>query len=66
MGHLSQSHADFFKKQERLIALEEQDTMRFKKELWTLNAGEQEILDRCFADMAFLRISIHISFNTMV
>ena len=25
--------------------------MRFKKELWTLNAGERETLGRCFADM---------------
>ena len=25
--------------------------MRFKKELWTLDAGEREILGRCFADM---------------
>jgi DNA replication ATP-dependent helicase Dna2 len=50
-GHLSQLHADFFKTWERLIALEERDMMRFKKELWTLGAGEREILGRCFADM---------------
>jgi DNA replication ATP-dependent helicase/nuclease Dna2 len=25
--------------------------MRFKKELWTLDAGEREMLGRCFADM---------------
>ncbi|KAI9465655.1 AAA domain-containing protein [Lactarius psammicola] len=50
-GHLSQSHADFFKAWERLIALEERDMMRFKKELWTLGADEREILGRCFADM---------------
>ncbi|KAI0249269.1 AAA domain-containing protein [Lactifluus subvellereus] len=49
--HLSQSHADFFKTWERLIALEEQDMMRFKRELWTLGAGEREALGRCFADM---------------
>ena len=50
-GHLSQSHADFFKTWERLIALEERDMIRFKKELWTLGAGEREILGRCFANM---------------
>ncbi|KAI9456742.1 AAA domain-containing protein [Russula earlei] len=50
-GHLSQPHADFFKTWEQLIALEEQDMMRFKKELWTLGAGERESLGRCFADM---------------
>ena len=50
-GHLSQPHADFFKTWERLIALEERDMMRFKKELWTLSAGERDILGRCFADM---------------
>ncbi|KAH9010213.1 AAA domain-containing protein [Lactarius deliciosus] len=50
-GHLSQSHADFFKTWERLIALEERDMMRFKKELWVLGADEREMLGRCFADM---------------
>ncbi len=50
-GHLSQTHADFFRTWERLIALEEQDMVRFKKELWTLDAGEREKLGRCFADM---------------
>jgi DNA replication ATP-dependent helicase Dna2 len=50
-GHLSQLHADFFKTWERLIALEERDMMRFKKELWTLGADERELLGRCFADM---------------
>ncbi|KAI0290929.1 AAA domain-containing protein [Multifurca ochricompacta] len=50
-GHLSQSQTDFFKTWERLITLEEQDMIRFRKELWTLGAGEREMLGRCFADM---------------
>jgi DNA replication ATP-dependent helicase Dna2 len=50
-GHLSQLHADFFRKWERLIALEEHDMMRFKRELWTQGAAEREALGRCFADM---------------
>ncbi|KAI0290851.1 AAA domain-containing protein [Multifurca ochricompacta] len=41
----------FFKTWERLITLEEQDMIRFRKELWTLGAGEREMLGRCFADM---------------
>ncbi|KAI0262628.1 Dna2-domain-containing protein [Gloeopeniophorella convolvens] len=50
-GHLTQPQADFFKQWERLIALEEHDMMRFRKELWTLGAEQREALGRCFADM---------------
>ncbi|OCH89164.1 Dna2-domain-containing protein [Obba rivulosa] len=50
-GHLSAAQCEFFKKWEALIALEEQDLVRFKKELWTLNAKEREEKGRCFADM---------------
>ncbi|KAI0056156.1 Dna2-domain-containing protein [Artomyces pyxidatus] len=50
-GHLTPSQAFFFKDWERLIALEEQDMARFKKELWTLGAADREAKGRCFADL---------------
>jgi DNA replication ATP-dependent helicase Dna2 len=52
MGHLTPAHGAFFKKWEQLISLEERDIVRFKKELWTMGAGEREAKGRCFADMA--------------
>ncbi|KAJ7675810.1 Dna2-domain-containing protein [Mycena polygramma] len=50
-GHLSQAQADFFKKWEALLSLEEQDAVRFKKELWTMGAEEREAKGRCFSAM---------------
>lgn len=41
-GHLSASHADFFRKWEELISFEEQDATRFASELWTMTAEERE------------------------
>ncbi|BGP34795.1 DNA replication endonuclease-helicase Dna2 [Rhodotorula toruloides] len=49
--HITPAHADFFKHWERLISLEEQELVRFKKEIWTLQAEEREQLGRCFANM---------------
>ncbi|KAA1477837.1 Dna2-domain-containing protein [Dentipellis sp. KUC8613] len=50
-GHLTAAQAAFFKHWEHLIALEEHDLIRFKKELWTLGAKEREARGRCFAGM---------------
>lgn len=50
-GHLSKEQARFFKHWENLITLEEQDMIRFRKELWTLGAEEREKMGRCLADM---------------
>lgn len=50
-SHLSDHQSAFFKKWERLIMLEEQDLVRFKKELWTMNAVEREAKGRCFSNM---------------
>lgn len=44
--HITPAHADFFKHWERLISLEEQELVRFKKEIWTLKADEREQLGR--------------------
>ncbi|KAI0794807.1 DNA replication factor Dna2-domain-containing protein, partial [Abortiporus biennis] len=50
-SHLTPTHTTFFKHWESLIALEEQDILRFRKELWTLDASEREQKGRCFSEM---------------
>ncbi|KAH7884747.1 Dna2-domain-containing protein [Phlebopus sp. FC_14] len=61
-SHLTPSQADFFKHWEALIALEEQDATRFRKELWTMNAQEREDKGRCFSSMVI--DSSHIDCGT--
>ena len=51
-SHLTPTQADFFQQWEALIALEEQDGIRFKKELWTMTGREREEKGRCFDSMA--------------
>ena len=50
-SHLTPAQADFFKRWEALIALEEQDGIRFRKELWTITAQERQEKGRCFDAM---------------
>ena len=50
-GHLTPTQTQFFKDWERLLALEEKDLVRFKRELWTLGAKEREDKGRCFGGM---------------
>lgn len=50
-SHLKPSHLSFFKQWEKLISLEEQDAIRFKKELWCMTAQEREDRGRCFSSM---------------
>ncbi|GAA5863149.1 hypothetical protein JCM3774_001437 [Rhodotorula dairenensis] len=50
-GHLTDEEAAFFARWERLITFEEQELVRFKKEIWTLQAEERESLGRCLASM---------------
>ena len=50
-GHLTPTQTQFFKDWERLLALEEKDLVRFKRELWTLGAKEREDRGRCFGGM---------------
>ena len=51
MSHLTPSQCEFFKKWEALVTMEEQDVVRFRRELWTLTAKERERKGRCFAQM---------------
>ncbi|KAG9309430.1 P-loop containing nucleoside triphosphate hydrolase protein [Chiua virens] len=50
-SHLTLNQADFFKRWEALIAFEEQDGIRFCKELWTMTPWERQERGRCFSDM---------------
>lgn len=50
-GHLTDSQAEFFKKWEALLTLEERNLVRFRKELWTMGAEEREKRGRCFSQM---------------
>ncbi|KAI5475195.1 DNA replication ATP-dependent helicase Dna2 [Pseudohyphozyma bogoriensis] len=51
-GHLTETHLKFFKDWERLISLEEQELVRFKKEIWTMGAEERQKFGRCLANMS--------------
>ncbi|KAF8581905.1 Dna2-domain-containing protein [Ramaria rubella] len=50
-SHLTPAQCTFFKKWEALVSMEEQDVVRFRKELWTSTAEEREKKGRCFARM---------------
>ncbi|ORY35636.1 putative DNA replication helicase dna2 [Naematelia encephala] len=50
-GHLSKEHAEFYKKWDTLLTVEEQDMSRFRSQLWTMTAKEREKNGRCFGDM---------------
>lgn len=42
MGHLSEKDAAFFRRWESLLTVEEQDTGRYRSQLWTMTAKERE------------------------
>lgn len=50
-AHLTTAHTEFFEKWERLISLEESESMRTKKEIWTMSALERQRHGKCFASM---------------
>ncbi|BCR82867.1 bifunctional ATP-dependent DNA helicase/ssDNA endodeoxyribonuclease DNA2 [Aspergillus chevalieri] len=49
--HLTPQHQAFFKKWDQLLTKEEQDMMKFRRELWTLLSTEREALGRCFGNV---------------
>ncbi|CCA73479.1 related to DNA helicase, partial [Serendipita indica DSM 11827] len=50
-GHLTPPQCAFFKDWEALISLEEQEMIKFRKELWTMGAEQREKTGRCLANM---------------
>ena len=51
VSHLKPQHQQFFRKWDHLLTLEERDTMKFRRELWTMLSHERESLGRCFANV---------------
>jgi DNA replication ATP-dependent helicase Dna2 len=41
-GHVTAKDAEFFKKWETLVTIEEQELGRFRSQLWTMTAKERE------------------------
>ncbi|GAA6010418.1 hypothetical protein JCM10207_001295 [Rhodosporidiobolus poonsookiae] len=50
-GHLTDAQAEFFRHWEKLVSYEEQELVRYKREIWTMQAEEREKVGRCFANM---------------
>ncbi|KEF53322.1 DNA replication ATP-dependent helicase Dna2 [Exophiala aquamarina CBS 119918] len=57
-GHLLPAHQVFFKKWDDLLTKEERDTMKFRRELWTMLSSEREAVGRCFSEVVILPGSI--------
>lgn len=49
--HLNPNHQVFFRKWDALLAKEEKDAVRFRKELWTMQSSEREKAGRCFGNI---------------
>ncbi|PPQ94653.1 hypothetical protein CVT25_009384 [Psilocybe cyanescens] len=53
-GHLTPTHTNFFTEWEQLLALEEMNLVRFKRELWMLGAEERGRKGRRFSGMPLI------------
>jgi DNA replication ATP-dependent helicase Dna2 len=49
--HLTNTHKEFFVKWDDLLTKEERESLRFRRELWTMLSSEREKLGRCFANV---------------
>lgn len=54
VGHLTERHRDFFVKWENLLTKEEKESIKFRRELWTMISAEREKKGRCFADVVIV------------
>jgi len=45
-SHISGAHAEFFSKWDTLLTIEEKDSDKFRKELWTMLSSEREGVGR--------------------
>ena len=59
IAHLKPSHAEFFHKWDVLLTKEERDTMKFRRELWTMLSTERQALGRCFSNVVIQAGSAH-------
>jgi DNA replication ATP-dependent helicase Dna2 len=49
--HLTPKHKDFFLKWDDLLTKEEKESLKFRRELWTMLSSEREKLGRCFSNV---------------
>lgn len=49
--HLTPKHKDFFLKWDDLLTKEEKESLKFRRELWTMLSSEREQLGRCFSNV---------------
>ena len=49
--HLSPTHKAFFLKWDDLLTKEEKESLKFRRELWTMLSSEREKLGRCFSNV---------------
>lgn len=54
VNHLLPVHQIFFKKWDELLTKEERDTMKFRRELWTMLSSERQAVGRCFSEVIIL------------
>ncbi|MCO5599936.1 hypothetical protein L7F22_054043 [Adiantum nelumboides] len=50
-SHLTKTHIAFFKHWDNLLSLEEADTVKHRREMWTMTAPARERAGRCYANM---------------
>ncbi|KFY14667.1 hypothetical protein V492_02475 [Pseudogymnoascus sp. VKM F-4246] len=49
--HLTPQHKEFFLKWDDLLTKEEKESLKFRRELWTMLSAEREKLGRCFSNV---------------
>jgi len=49
--HLTPKHKEFFLKWDDLLTKEERESLKFRRELWTMYSSEREKVGRCFSNV---------------
>ncbi|KAJ6785642.1 hypothetical protein PWT90_04790 [Aphanocladium album] len=62
--HLTPHHQEFFVKWENLLTMEEKESQKTKRELWTMTSNEREKKSRCFADVIIEEGSASVDADT--
>lgn len=62
--HLTPQHQEFFVKWENLLTMEEKESQKTKRELWTMTSTEREKKARCFADVIIEEGSASVDTDT--
>ncbi|KAI9644540.1 DNA replication endonuclease-helicase Dna2 [Ciborinia camelliae] len=61
--HLTPRHKEFFLKWDDLLTKEEKDSLKFRRELWTMLSSEREKLGRCFSNVIIEKGSAYEDLN---